>query len=82
MYMTEENSREEIDPDLDVEEDIRISDDREKHRKYIVKKNINENGKVHAIKVGGLQKIEGEIDKNIFFVDIPHLKGGMIVWNF
>ena len=57
MYMPEENSREEIDPDLDVEEDIRISDDREKHRKYIVKKNINENGKVHAIKGVNVWKI-------------------------
>ena len=43
-------SREEIDPDLEVEEDIVLLDDMEKHWNYAVNENNKDKGKVHALR--------------------------------
>ena len=50
MDMLEEKSRWERDPDPEVEEDIRLSDDRKNQWKGIVEDNINEKGESHALR--------------------------------
>ena len=50
MDVLEEQSREYSEPDLDVDEDIRLLDDRRKHGKDIVEDNINDKLKVHTLR--------------------------------
>ena len=50
MDMVEEQSREEINTELEVEEDIRLSDDMQKHWKDFVEQNIHEKGKVYELR--------------------------------
>ena len=79
MGMLEEQSREERYPVLEVEEDIRILDNREKHWKGIVEENINNKGKVHALRWGVYTKDKEELIKRKFLVEVPHPKGRKIV---
>ena len=48
--MLEDQSREEGDPDLGLEEDIYILDHMEKHWKYVIVENNEYRGKVHDLK--------------------------------
>ena len=50
MDMLEEHLREEIDPDLGVDEDTRICDEKENYWKDMLGDNIEDKGKVHALR--------------------------------
>ena len=80
MDALEEYSREERDPSLEVEEDISILEDREKHWKGVVKYNIEEKLKRHVLRWKVYIKEKEELIKRHFLVEVPHLKEGNIVW--
>ena len=75
----EDQSREEGDPDLELEEDIYILDNREKHWKDVIVENNEYRGKVHDLKWEVYMK-QKEFIKRDFSVVFTHTKGGNVVW--
>ena len=71
-------SREKRENDLELEEDISISYNMEKHWKDIIEVDNNVKGKVCAFRWGFCTKYKERLIKRVFSMEVPHLKGERI----
>ena len=78
--MLEEQKRGERDPELEVEEDIMLLNNRDNHWKDVVEENHKDKGEVHALRWEVYMKEKEDLTKREFLVVVPHPKGGNIVW--
>ena len=78
--MLEDQSKEEGDPDLDLEYDFVFLDDREKHWKDVVVENNGEKKRVHSLRWEIHIKYKEELKNRYFPVVVTNLKGGIIIW--
>ena len=77
--MSEDQGAEEIYPDLNEEEDIRLDEIREEHWKD-VSEEVEYKKKIHYLRWKVYVKLKEELIKREFSVSVPHTKGGEIVW--
>ena len=74
----EERVLEEIDPDLNEEEDIRMQDSREEHWRDVADDGEYKS-KIHALRWDVHTREKEELINRDFSVSVPHPKGGNIV---
>ena len=79
-YMSEDQVVEQIDPDLNEDEDIRLNEIRKDHWKDVAEEGDNKKN-IHALMWDLYAKEKQKLIKREFLVPVPHLKGGAIVWN-
>ena len=77
--MSQEQVSENIDPELNEEEDIRMDEIRDDHWRDVSKEGDNMK-KIHALRWDVYIKEKQELTKREFLVSIPYLKGGGVVW--
>ena len=73
--MLEKMVSEEIYPDLNEEEDIRMEDSREEHWRYFTEDGEDKN-KINALRWDVYTRDKEEVRKRELLVSIPHPKGG------
>ena len=72
---------EEMYPDLQGKEDLRIYDDSEQHCKEVEEKDKEDRGRVRALRWEVYMKEKDQLIKRGFLVVVPHMKWGVVVWN-
>ena len=75
MGMLEENFREERESELEMDEDISILEEREKHWKYFVEDNTDDKGKVRMLSWELYMKQKQNFIKRGILVEVTHPKG-------
>ena len=79
-YILEEKSREQREPDLELEEDTIFLDDGENNRKDSIVENNEDKGEFHAIIWEFYIKDKEELIKIKISASIMHLKEGNTIW--
>ena len=80
-YMLDEQVVDERGPQLEMEEDIRILDNRQEHWEEVFEDNNENRSKVHALRWEVSMKYkEEELTKRYFSVTVLHPKGWDIIW--
>ena len=80
-YILEEHTWEERDLYLDLNEDIKLSENIVKHQKHGVAYNHEYKGKVCVLGWDIYIKYEEEVIMRDLFMVVPHPNGGNIVWS-
>ena len=78
-YMSEEYVAEEIDPDLNDQEDIRLNEIREEHWSDVDEEGIDKK-MIRCLRWEVYIKENEQLVKRDFLVSVPHPKWGEIVW--
>ena len=79
--MLEEQVAEERDPDLNEEENIRLDAIREEHWRYVAEGDYDKKN-IFSLRWEVCIEEKEELINREFWVSVPPLKGGGIVWNF
>ena len=76
VNIAEKQAMEERNPNIEQEEDLRISNDWVEHWKEVEEKENEERGKFHSLRWEVYMKQKEELKKREFSVAVPHPKGG------